>query len=369
MRLSSVFVVLFLLLNIQAEAQLVCAPLYMSGYRGFAEIDLKNSVERTLNSNTPGGPFIGASTFDPVNKRYIYARGDDKGNYLVLLDAATGKELQSVVTPHNGMFSPEYCIANNTVYSITPNSFASYDLTYNVYRTIATYPQMSVTLGISTFSQATQTYYTAINKQLTAIDIKTGKRTFYDFSMTDFEVDDSMQMIYGKQNHTLFSLNLKTGEIKKIADDNFMGVVSGCSTYDPVHHVYIQEGIISGKYFLLSINVITGEMKYTTLSTIYSCPEYYDTTTATPLALQNNPPVLYPNPVTDQLHMHLPEFDKAETLSVSVYDMSGKHIDTYSLNSSISTDSVINLSTLSNGLYLLRITDGSNVWMEKVVKE
>lgn len=370
MRLAAAFVILILCLNFQAKAQLVCAPLYASGFVGFGEIDLKTSAERMLSSSRHGGPFIGASTFDPVNKRYIYARGDDKGDYLVMLDAATGKELQTANTPKNGMFAPEYCKANNTVYSATTNGFASYDLNLNVYNTIAIYPQMSVTLGSSTFSQATQTYYIAINGQLTAIDIKTGRRTFYDFPMTDFEIDDSTQIIYGKKDHSLFSLNLRTGEIKKLAEDGFSGVVAGCTTYDHEHHIYMQEGFINNKTFLLSANVMTGELRYSPLSLTYVCPEYYDTATpASTIILEDNPSGIYPNPATDQLHLHLPGFNKPEALTVSVYDMSGKYVADFLLHTSTSTDPVINLNALSNGIYLLRITDGSTVRIERVMKE
>lgn len=365
--LSRSLLIVALLISIcnNACAQMICAPLVRN--QGFGELNLLTLSERALPSSPFDGVFQGSSTLDPVHNRYIYVRRQDGEDDVVILDANNGNELLNIPVPRNSFLQPEYCIADNTIYSLSINGFNALDISTGAYRTIRTYAPMSISLGMSTFSQRRQTYFAGINQQLAAIDIKTGNRTFYSFPVMDFEVDDSSGMVYGRMRSTLFSLNLETGEIKVVTDQCLSTVFIGSSTYNQAKHEYIEENV-DGNYIMLTrINVLTGEIIKTPLSYQYINPEYYDS--ARQLIFFNSPWTIFPNPVRDQLHISLPDPAGTVDLTVEMMDITGKYIGSYRLHISSSNDATIDMGPLSSGVYLLRITDGNRVQMERVVKE
>jgi hypothetical protein len=74
---------------------------------------------------------------------------------------------------------------------------------------------------------------------------------------------------------------------------------------------------------------------------------------------------IFPNPVHDDLHINLKS--KSEDIFYSIYDVTGKIINEHRL---ISSDGKkINVSFLSPGFYLLRITDEKNIFHAKFIKE
>ena len=75
----------------------------------------------------------------------------------------------------------------------------------------------------------------------------------------------------------------------------------------------------------------------------------------------NNSFDVYPNPTSDVLNI---EFTDATNASVSVISMSGKEVMTSTVNG---TQASFSTKGLSNGVYMIKVSDGSNVQMTKVI--
>lgn len=76
---------------------------------------------------------------------------------------------------------------------------------------------------------------------------------------------------------------------------------------------------------------------------------------------------IYPNPsTTDKVHMKF-NFAEVTDLSVDVMDIRGAKISGYKISKVQSGDYIINLNSLSNGMYLLKFVTGDNVTVTKKV--
>lgn len=73
---------------------------------------------------------------------------------------------------------------------------------------------------------------------------------------------------------------------------------------------------------------------------------------------------IYPNPVQNQLRIRFDEMS-VPAYNYVIYDMQGRLIQTVVQT----TSDAIDVPNLSRGIYLLQITKGDSVWMEKFVKE
>ncbi|MEI6854090.1 MAG: T9SS type A sorting domain-containing protein [Bacteroidota bacterium] len=75
---------------------------------------------------------------------------------------------------------------------------------------------------------------------------------------------------------------------------------------------------------------------------------------------------VYPNPATDYINVEMPDGNHfAETL-ISVYDIQGKLLRKQALNKA---NTVINISDLSKGFYLIKFSDGERNAVRKFIKE
>ena len=81
--------------------------------------------------------------------------------------------------------------------------------------------------------------------------------------------------------------------------------------------------------------------------------------------LSNNPVKAYPNPTSGMLTFDLP--DAATTYSLQLYNMMGQMCLSQTLDSS---NNNINIGSLSEGLYLIKLTDSNTgiIYQNKIEK-
>ena len=69
---------------------------------------------------------------------------------------------------------------------------------------------------------------------------------------------------------------------------------------------------------------------------------------------------IYPNPVTDYLHIDGIE----DLIELSLYDLSGNLIET-----TVSGETVLNVSNIASGIYFLQIHTPQKSFMKKIIKK
>ena len=74
--------------------------------------------------------------------------------------------------------------------------------------------------------------------------------------------------------------------------------------------------------------------------------------------LNNNEPVLYPNPVIDKLNVN-----STEIVEISIHDITGKLIKTKN------NSNVIDVSDLNKGVYLIKIKLVNSSYTQKFIKK
>jgi hypothetical protein len=72
---------------------------------------------------------------------------------------------------------------------------------------------------------------------------------------------------------------------------------------------------------------------------------------------------IYPNPVTDKLHINLPE--TALPCSIQLTDASGKLLKQLSINQ---TQTIVDMQNYKSGIYLLSVNNKNLIWTKKVVR-
>jgi subtilisin family serine protease len=76
----------------------------------------------------------------------------------------------------------------------------------------------------------------------------------------------------------------------------------------------------------------------------------------------------WPNPVNDNLNITTKDFGFNDDVSVSIYDMTGREI--LSVNDFNSPNALnIDVSSLSNGVYIVNLTDGQHSIQSRIIKE
>ena len=97
-------------------------------------------------------------------------------------------------------------------------------------------------------------------------------------------------------------------------------------------------------------------------------PKYiFDAGSLTGIAplVQEQRGMIYPNPATDQLYISYPSSQTGA--SVEIYDMNGQLKKSITVN--LQSRAALNVSDLSNGLYLLKICDGKNSSVQRFIKQ
>ena len=105
--------------------------------------------------------------------------------------------------------------------------------------------------------------------------------------------------------------------------------------------------------FTLNIEVSDGALTATADITINVTPE--DDTT---LGINKKSNLFYPNPVTDEIHININNFDRA-----TIFELSGKRVMS-------SKKTQIDLSKLNKGIFLMKVQDQSGqIFNTKIIKE
>ena len=76
----------------------------------------------------------------------------------------------------------------------------------------------------------------------------------------------------------------------------------------------------------------------------------------------------WPNPVNNNLNITAKDFGFSNDVSVSIYDMMGKEIlkvSDFGDPNALSVD----VSSLSNGVYIVNLTDGQQTINKRIIKE
>jgi hypothetical protein len=76
----------------------------------------------------------------------------------------------------------------------------------------------------------------------------------------------------------------------------------------------------------------------------------------------------WPNPVNNNLNITAKDFGFSNDVSVSIYDMMGKEIlkvSDFNDPNALSVD----VSSLSNGVYIVNLTDGQQTINKRIIKE
>lgn len=81
--------------------------------------------------------------------------------------------------------------------------------------------------------------------------------------------------------------------------------------------------------------------------------------------LQGGDVIIYPNPVSNQLHVSIPSF--SQRTDIQLYDLSGKLVRKTMAASS--ADCIMDVSSLPSGIYILKVCDDKNVFRRKIVVE
>ncbi|MFD0932725.1 S8 family serine peptidase [Psychroflexus salinarum] len=146
--------------------------------------------------------------------------------------------------------------------------------------------------------------------------------------------------------------NLSDGAIKGVNNVDNVEVVEIDDKNANTYQVEIShKGVLDGGKQMLSI-IITG-MTSTTLNSIDFKTENI---------------AFWPNPVKNKLNITSAEFDLTKNTRISIYDMVGRKVidkKDFSSTSNLSIDT----STLSKGIYILKLTDGAQSIQKRIIKE
>ncbi|HEX7415045.1 MAG TPA: LamG-like jellyroll fold domain-containing protein [Bacteroidia bacterium] len=73
---------------------------------------------------------------------------------------------------------------------------------------------------------------------------------------------------------------------------------------------------------------------------------------------------IYPNPANNEINLTISQFDNLKTSSVEIYNLIGECVHRQVLKSS---NSLINVADLSNGVYFVTVTNGEETSTEKII--
>ena len=77
---------------------------------------------------------------------------------------------------------------------------------------------------------------------------------------------------------------------------------------------------------------------------------------------------IYPNPATDRLTIRM-NSQNIKSFGVSMTDLYGNLVQKLQFNATGNQEHQLNLAGLNNGMYLIRVTDGVQSVVRKIIKE
>ncbi len=344
---------------------------------GFVSMDLNTCKDTILNTNVSyNGTYMGFSTFDQKNHRYIWeAHIDSTGqDEIGVADAVTGKILNMYVI-HNHLLSEiEYDEASQLLYGLGDSSFNQMDLTTGKISTIIKYSKIITCMdGVTCFDPVTETYfyqdeYNLDTCLLYMINAKTGKRSSVkipNLGMLEYCV--STGKIYGINRFALASYDWN----KKVYSvlNPYIGYYfsDGMSTFDENNKQYVILGSDSThNNFIYKVNIITGvETKCNTPNNYFYNPEVYsaDTSeTSVEYEAVYGTKILdiYPNPsLSDPINASMEGFTPGCSIYLNVYNSEGFCIYSQAVIAPFApTLRLPFTNAVNSGLYMITVTDG-----------
>ena len=73
---------------------------------------------------------------------------------------------------------------------------------------------------------------------------------------------------------------------------------------------------------------------------------------------------MYPNPVSDKLNIQLPS--GSEKAEVSIFDYTGRLVSSKTISSN---DTSIDVQSISNGIYIIRVASNTKIGVQRFIKK
>ena len=183
-----------------------------------------------------------------------------------------------------------------------------------------------------------------------------------DLSSWDVSRVESLNMMFSQA--TAFDQDLSNWDIARVTNIRDMFQDSGLSTdnYDALLTAWSQQAVLFDLEFGAQgtsyCNATAARKSLVEDKGWVISDAGLDCTTAGIDSRSQNPITLYPNPTTGVLSIH----GKDTLLNIYVHDLLGKEVLRMSSSNSI------DMSSLASGVYLLKLYDGTNFFIERIVK-
>ncbi len=340
------------------------------------------SGERTEISTIPviDGLLNCSSAYVPDSGQYIFAayNSSTASNILYTIDIVDGTVKYHPENPENtGEY--EFDPVTNKLYGLWwdngTQKFVSVDRVSGYRTEISSITGIQgVIMGSSAFCadsgqyifvgyrSATETYH------IITIDINDGTVKYHPLNPEftgEYKYDPVTNKLYGLwlygTTQKLVSVDRVSGERTEIFNipDN-SGVISGSSAFDADSGRYLFVGISGDltKQYLYTIDVTHGTVKNKALNPDntgeYQVIHYVPKITAVKPSAWKDQVEIYPNPVSGNLPLTVP----ANAKRVELLSINGQPVRNYEIENR-NEQCTLNLSGISNGIYLVRMTDNS----------
>ncbi len=340
------------------------------------------SGERTVISNIPGNPGVvgSSSTFNADSGQYIFVgyNSSTESYILYTIDIIDGTVKYKPQNPEN---TGEYAFdpVTNKLYGLWLDNgtqkFVSVDrVTGNRTEISNLTGSQGVAGGSSTFcADSGQYIFVGYNSStdsfyINTIDIKDGTVKYNPLNPDntgEYKYDPVTNHLYGLwlngNPQKLVSVDRVSGERTEISDiPGIQGIVYGSSAFDGDSGRYLFVGVSGDpvKFYLYSIDITNGTVKSKVLNPEntgeYQIIHYVPKITAVKPPNAEDQVELYPNPLSGNLPLTVLEnVNRVEILSVN-----GRPVRNYEIENP-NEKCTLDLSGLSNGIYLVRMSDSS----------
>ena len=343
----------------------------------------------SIIDSLPGVNFIygDVTAYDRNNKRYIFKGIDFGGNSrLYCIDATSGAILsQPLFNINVGEF--QYDNASNTLFGLYIDNglmfLISIDISAATTSIITTLPVLGMSSGTTSFDEVNGNFILQSSGSFYSINVNTGNIVANSaptsFSELQFNnVSGKLYGLYLGSTTDVVDIDISAGTYSTIATMPVMGYASTLTSFDEMNNIYTY----SASSTLFSVDVNSGAIVSSPTFPVVLPGEniielHYDNANGTlyglhwgairtTVGVSNN--VLstgaifniYPNPVSTQLTIDTElDADKIEIL-----DITGETIKSY-----IPKTNAINVSSLPNGIYFIKLITAEGSITKRFVKQ
>ncbi len=186
----------------------------------------------------------------------------------------------------------------------------------------------------------------------------------YDKLLAIYDVKlDSIYSIPSRFYHSAPFMDYSPEPLLKFINDTFVASVSNNYIW------YINDTLISNANGRKLKPLKSGFYKFSTLNymndTLYSNELYYETPNSTNTQLNDPKLLIYPIPVKDQLNIKL-RIPSSKYCIFTIFDVKGNLI--HSFNHKFDTECQINISSFTDGLYIIKCEIEGKYFFEKFIK-